>query len=107
MVEQRFLGVRLPFEVLRLVEETAREEGKDKSSAARDLIVLGRKRLRELRAIELFRQGQIATDKAAEIAGLTVNEAMSMLAGAGLRSDETIAEYRNSLSLLLKHQKEK
>ncbi len=100
VVEAEFLGVRLPRDVLKFVEETAKEEGKDKSTAVRELLILGRKKLQEQRAIDLYRQGIISTDKAAEIAGITVVEAMSMLAANGLKSDETVEEYRRGLAIL-------
>lgn len=100
MSETKFLGVRLEQDIFKLVEDTATEEHKDKSSALRQLILLGRQKLREKNAIEAYRDGKISTDKAAEIAGLTVTEIMTLLANAGLTSEETFADYAEGIRIL-------
>ena len=98
----KYIGARLPEDIFKLVEETAEEEHIDRSNALRELINLGRQRKKEERAVLLYREGKVSCDKAAEIAGLTVTEMMTLLGQAGLRSEQTLAEYREGLQHLLK-----
>lgn len=102
MTEAKFFGARLEPEVLSLIDETAKDEETDKSTALRKLVILGRQKLREQQALTLYRDGKISLDRAAEIAGLTVSEMMSTAAHAGIKSEETFAEYNVGLQLLLK-----
>ncbi len=102
MTETKFLGVRLAPEIFRVVEEVAQEEHTDKSHALRDLILFGKKKRSEQRAIELYRSGKISVDKAADIAELTVSEMMFLLTREGVKSEESFSEYKKGLKILLK-----
>jgi len=52
-----------------------------------------------------YRGGKISVDKAARHCGITVNEMMQAIAFHGIRSEETIEEYRKGVSLLEKNPK--
>ncbi|MBI4146650.1 UPF0175 family protein, partial [Candidatus Woesearchaeota archaeon] len=97
MAEAKFVGVRLAPDILKLVEQTAKEEYLDKSGALRELIVAGREKKLEQRVLEFYRMGRISADRAAEIAGITLTEMMSLISQAGLKSEETFAEYQEGL----------
>jgi len=101
MSEIEFLGARLEKEIVKMVEDTANEEYSDKTKALKDLIILGRKQFLLKKCLEQYRNGECSIDKCAEIVGITVNEMMREAVSSGIRSDETIEEYRNGLKLLL------
>ena len=100
MAKVEFLGARLEREILGMVEETAKEEHVDKTKALKDLIILGRKQILLNRYLELYRKGGCSIDKAAEKVGITVNEMMKEAVADGIKSTETIEEYREGLKLL-------
>ncbi len=100
MSEVEFLGARLEKEVIGMVEETAKEEYVDKTKALTELIILGRQKYLLEKALRLYGEGRCSLDKAALLAGITVSEMMGEAAKAGLRSEETIEEYKQGLLLL-------
>lgn len=51
--------------------------------------------------IELYRNGKVSVDKAAKIAGLTVSEMMEEIAASGIKSEETIEDYKQGIKTLL------
>ncbi len=100
MPESGFVGARIGPEVARMIDDTAREEKVDKSTALKVLIKHGRQKLLEKRAIALYREGRISVDKAAKMLSTTVSEIMGVFAGAGIKSEETFEEYSTGLRLL-------
>ena len=52
------------------------------------------------RYLELYRKGRCSIDKAAEKVGITVIEMMKEAVAEGIKSTETIEEYRAGLKLL-------
>ncbi|MBI1935668.1 hypothetical protein HYS31_04460 [Candidatus Woesearchaeota archaeon] len=100
MSEILFLGARLEEEIIKMVEDTAREERVDKTKALKELVILGRKQFLIQKFLEIYRTGRCSIDKAAEEVGITVAEMMQEAAKAGIKSSETISEYREGLELL-------
>ncbi len=100
MAQARFLGARLEGEIVRMVEQTAEEERVDKTKALKDLIVLGRRAYLIKKFLQLYRDGKCSLDKAAGSVGITVSEMMEEAAKAGIKSSETIEEYKEGLALL-------
>ena len=100
MAEVKFLGARLEMDILAMVEETAKEEHVDKTKALKDLIILGRKQFLIKKYVNLYRDGGCSIDKAAERCKITVSEMMKEASKEGIKSSETIEEYRNGLELL-------
>ena len=96
----KLVGARLDDATLEVIERTAREERLDRTAAMKELICYGRQKLLEKRAIEAYRDGRISADKAAEMMKTTVIEAMQIFASAGLRSEETLEEFREGLKSL-------
>ncbi len=101
MTKARFIGARLEPEFAKMIDDTASEEKIDRTAALKELIQSGRQRLLEKKAIELYRDGRISVDRAAEMLSLTVSEVMRLFANAGIRSEETLEEYSAGLKLLL------
>lgn len=100
MSDVEFLGARLEKEIIRMVEKTAEEEHIDKTRALKELILLGRKQFLIQKNLELYRTGRCSIDKAAQAVGITVSDMMQEAAKAGIKSSETIEEYRRGLTLL-------
>ncbi len=100
MAEVEFLGARLEKDVIMMVEETAKDEHVDKTKALKYLIILGRKQFLIKRYLEMYKNGQCSIDKAAQFCRITVNEMMKEAMKEGIKSSETIGEYRNGLELL-------
>lgn len=61
----------------------------------------GWRELRLEKALELYRNGKASVDKTAKIAGLTVSEMMEEIAASGIKSEETIEEYKQGIKTLL------
>ncbi|MBI2664330.1 hypothetical protein HYX10_03240 [Candidatus Woesearchaeota archaeon] len=100
MSKAEFLGARLEKDIVRMIEDTASEERVDKTKALKELILIGRKQFLLRKHMELYRQGKCSIDKAAEKAGVTVSEMMQEAAKAGVKSTETLEDYRRGLELL-------
>jgi len=98
---KRFLGARIEQEIMDIVERVAEERNVDKTAAIKTLVTVGWKELRLEKAVQLYRKGEVSVDKAAKIAGLTVSEMMNEIAMSGVRSDETVEEYREGIRALL------
>ncbi len=100
MSESEFLGARLEKGIVRMIEETAKEEHVDKTKALKELVQIGRKQFILNKQLEEYRKGKCSIDKAAEKAGITVAEMMQEASNAGIKSSETVEEYRRGLELL-------
>jgi predicted HTH domain antitoxin len=73
-VKAQNLTVRLEKELIRKIEEEAREEKTDKSTVARRLITLGIEQTRKARAIDEYRKGKCTIWKASQKAGVSLRE---------------------------------
>ncbi len=100
MAEVEFLGARLEKDVIIMVEETAKEEHVDKTKALKELIILGRKQFLIKKYLDMYKHEQCSIDKAAQACRITVNEMMKEAIKEGIKSNETIDEYRKGLELL-------
>ncbi|MEK6886503.1 MAG: UPF0175 family protein [Nanoarchaeota archaeon] len=97
----KFVGARLAPEIIKMIDQTAKEGRIDRSAALKELVQYGRQKLLEKNAIEFYREGKISVDKAADMLSITVSETMKLLSNAGIRSEETLEEYKEGLKLLL------
>ncbi|MEK6903280.1 MAG: UPF0175 family protein [Nanoarchaeota archaeon] len=73
----------------------------DKTYTMKGLVTEGWKRMRLENALRPYKEGKISVDKAAKIAGLTVSEMMDEIALHGIKSEETIEEYREGVKALM------
>lgn len=99
--QKKFLGARIETQIMDIVEEIAREKNIDKTNAIKILVYAGWKELRLEKALNLYREEKISIDKAAKIAGITVSEMMKEAARHGIKSEETIEEYKLGLKNLI------
>lgn len=100
MNKTQFLGIRMEKEIYDIIDEVTQEEGLDKTSAMKILIKEGWNGLRLKKALNKYEQGLLSVDKAAKLAGLTINEMMKEIASHGIKSEETLEEYRRSIKIL-------
>lgn len=100
MSQAIFLGARLEKDVVQMVEKTAEEEHIDKTKALKELILLGRKQFLLQKYLDLYRLGRCSIDKAAQEVGITVSEMMQEAVKIGIKSSQTIEEYKKGLKLL-------
>lgn len=101
MNKTRFLGARMEEEIYEIVDKVSKEEKIDKTSAIKILVQEGWKELRLKKALNYYRDGLISVDKAAKISGITINEMMKEIASSGIKSEETIEEYKKGISILI------
>lgn len=73
----------MPKELFKVIEHRARQEKIDESTAIRQLLALGA----EGYAVELFRQGKVTLNEAAELAGVTVRQMIDLLQRHGVRGN--------------------
>ena len=73
------LTVRLERELIKKIEEEAREEKTDKSTVARRLITLGIEQTRKARALDQYRKGKCTIWKASQEAGVSLREMIETL----------------------------
>ena len=100
MNKTKFLGARLEKEIYDIINKVAQEENLDKTSTIKVLIQEGWKELRLKKALSQYEKSLISVDKAAEQVGITINEMMKIIASHGIRSEETLEEYRKGVKLL-------
>lgn len=86
------MTVRLPQEDLKVIEEISKKQKKDKSTAVRELVELGKIYF----AITQYQENRISIGKASEIAGLSISEMMDLLSKSGIKSKLEIEDYLES-----------
>lgn len=73
------LSLKIDEDMVELIKEIAKEEGTDKSPAARKLLALGIKQWRMEKAVQLLIAGKSSVWKASEIAGISLRELLEVL----------------------------
>ncbi len=89
----RVVTVRLSGGDLKLVEQLAKWEKKDKSTTIRELVDYGKIYL----AMKLYKEGKISIGRASEIANLSVSETMDLFSELGIKSNITYEDYMEGL----------
>lgn len=89
-------------EIYEIIDKVTQEEKLDKTSALKILIQEGWKGLRLKKALDKYQHGLVSVDNAAKIAGLTISEMMKEIASHGIKSEETLEEYRKGIKILTK-----
>ena len=102
MHKTKFLGARMEKEVYDIINKVAQEENLDKTSTIKILIQEGWKGLRLKKALNQYEKGLISVDNAAKLCGVTISEMMALTASHGIKSEETLEEYRKGIKILTK-----
>ena len=74
------MSIRMDRENYEFLTEISKEERSDLSKAVRDLVMRGR----VLLAVERYKKGDASLGKAAQLAGLSVGQMMTLLAEFGV-----------------------
>ncbi|MCD6203869.1 MAG: UPF0175 family protein [Methanophagales archaeon] len=96
------IGVRIPEEILKELEESAKEENTDKSTVIRRFILEGLREYRRERAARLYKERRVSIDGAAELAGLTVREMVDYLIKRGYKSSYSYEDLEKEMGLFRK-----
>ena len=86
----------MPKELFKVIEHRARQEKIDEATAIRQLLALGA----EGYAVELFRQGKVTLNEAAELAGVTVRQMIDLLQRHGVRGNVRLDQQKRALEFV-------
>jgi|SRR5271157_2025842 len=92
------MSIRMDQENYDFLTEITKHERSDFSKAVRDLVTRGR----VLLAVEKYKSGDASLGKAAQVAGLSVGQMMTLLAEFGVESRVEEDDYRQGLKNLAK-----
>jgi predicted HTH domain antitoxin len=92
----RTMSIRMDHENYEFLTKISKEERSDLSKAVRDLVVRGR----ALLAVERYKKGEASLGKAAQLAGLSVGQMMTLLAEFGVESRLEKDDYLQGLKNL-------
>jgi hypothetical protein len=87
------MSIRLSEKELKLIQGLAREEDKEKSSEARELILEGIK----YRMLVGYRQGRVSLGTLTRRLGISLSEAIDLLASLGVPAPITFDDYLQGL----------
>jgi predicted HTH domain antitoxin len=96
------IGVRIPKEILRDLEESAKEENVDKFTVIRRFILEGLREYKRERAARLYKERRVAIAGAAELAGLTVIVMVDYLIRKRYKSSYSYEDLEKEMELIRK-----
>jgi len=94
------MGIRLPKELLKAIEEKAKEDSTDKSTVIRQILTSAIKERQKEKAAQLYKEGKITITAAAKTANLTVHEMINYLIKSGYKTEYTLEDFRREIKLL-------
>ena len=92
------MSIRMDRGNFEFLNELTKEQKSDLSKAVRDMVTRGR----ILLAVERYKKGEASLGRAAELAGVTVGQMMTILAEYGVESRVQEEDYRQGLENLRK-----
>jgi predicted HTH domain antitoxin len=90
-------SLRIPERLLKAVQEVARREHLDESTATRQLIALGATEY----AVRLYREGRVTLRDAAELADTSVRGMIDVLLDHGVKGNVTASQERKAIEFVL------
>lgn len=94
------IGVRLPDEVLKKIEELGKSELEDRSTVIRKAVMQGLKDLLAKKAAEEYIKGKVTLSEAASRAEMTLWEMEKYLVDNGFKSSYSVEDLEKELQLL-------
>lgn len=94
------IGVRIPKEILRDLEESAKEENVDKFTVIRRFILEGLREYKRERAARLYKERRVSIAGAAELAGLTVIVMVDYLIRKRYKSSYSYEDLEKEMELI-------
>lgn len=100
MTETISVGVRLPKKFLEYIDREAERESVDRSVILRRLVEKGAEELEKEKAAKQYMEGKTSLSGAAENAKLTIPEMVDYLVSKGYKSDYSIDDSHEGITLL-------
>jgi len=97
----RQLNIRISENLVEGLDYIAAEESVDRTSVARKLLTEGIQQWRLMHALNLYEQGQITKERAAEMAGVSIYDILDELRQRGTVAQYNLDELRQDLSRLI------
>ena len=99
-MKQEAIGIRLPREVLKQIEQLSKEDMEDRSTVIRKLVIIGYSSLRKEKAAVKYRKSELTLSQAAHQAGITVWEMERYLVEQGFSSSYSIEDLTREVQSL-------
>ena len=99
-MKQEAIGIRLPKELLKQIEQLSKEDREDRSTIIRKLVIIGYINLKKEKAVVKYRKGEWTLSEAAHRAGLTLWEMERYLVERGYQSGYSVEDLEKELRLL-------
>lgn len=96
----RPVGIRLPKEILKVIEKLSKEESEDRSTVIRKLVILGYKDYIKKKAAENYSKGKVTISEAAFQAGITAWDMEKYLIEQGFKSEYSIEDLEKEIKSL-------
>ena len=96
-MKAEIISARFQKEETAMLEQIAKEEKTDKTTALRKIFALGAKQYALEKAVREYQTGKAGTAKAAEIAGITLWEMMEELNKRNIANPLTQEDYKEGL----------
>jgi metal-responsive CopG/Arc/MetJ family transcriptional regulator len=100
MAELVSIGIRLPKKMLKLLEEKAKEENIDRSTAIRQMIANALGEYKKEKAARLYSEGKVSISGAAEKAEISIREMIDYLLEKGYKSSYTYEDLKRETETL-------
>lgn len=94
------IGIRLPKDLLKKIEELSKKQMEDRSTIIRRLVIAGHQQLLKEKAAEAYLEGKITLSEAAKEANLTIWEMEKYLIDKGFKSEYSIEDLEKELEFL-------
>jgi len=104
-VSQTVVTVRIDPGLLKELDEIAKREKTDRASLLRRMLAEGLERYKIGLAVEMCREGRLTTEKAAEMAGISIYDMIERLRREGVPTQLTLEDIREETVGLLKRMK--
>ncbi|KPV62167.1 MAG: hypothetical protein AOA65_2059 [Candidatus Bathyarchaeota archaeon BA1] len=98
-------SILLPQNYLKEIDSIAKDQGLDRATLIRQLLITGIKEYKVKLATELYRNEKISLGKAAEIADISIWEMMDILREQKIPSAYRISDAREEIRRILKEHK--
>ncbi len=93
------IGIRLPKELMKAIEQLSKQKNEDRSTTIRNLVATGYKQLTKEEAAQEYIKGRITLSQASKKADLTLWEMESFLIQQGYKSDYSLEDLERSKTI--------
>lgn len=94
------IGIRLPKEILKVIQKLSKEEVEDRSTIIRKLVIIGYKDFIKKKAAENYIKGKVTISEAAYQAELTILEMEEYLIRQGFASNYSVEDFEKESRII-------